>query len=129
MDRARYISCEECGKHGHIVLPSGFVGPEMGTKTHGLHVVRDGIARGSISIDDDKELVREINDSTLPEKPKDAEVKALWNIELINRVRAEGVEWDGEVMHAAVTTGKPSMPVPSDFLAVLEAALKPQLDN
>jgi len=115
-----------CGKHGRIVLGSGFQGPEFGYRQHGLRVVETGLAHQSIRPEEVVGLIRALEASKLPSAYEALDFDFLWRIEVYDELRAaqgrvdiasmgkHGKPQDPQVIHDFLSRGVASR-MPRDF--------------
>lgn len=130
MAGARLAICEECEKHGHIILADGFVGLTFAWQEHGFQIIDEGIAYERFTPEEAVRMSRELKISRLPLKFEEVHPKFAWKAHLYNVMRAdpEGyvyvVRGDFNEQVHYYLQAPPEEPMPKDFIEQVKKKMK-----
>lgn len=120
-----FLACE-CGRHGRIMLASGFRGAEVAFKQHALHFVRTGVQWERLSDEEVEKVTKEILASSLPMTPEEADEVMIYNAEVFNVMCMEdGIgECSSVSIHVYMQTPVDPNEFPHDLLEKVHAMLR-----
>lgn len=117
-NRAHVEMCH-CGKHGRIVLHDGFIGLEFCFQWHAQEIVRMGIETETVSQEESRMLLREIEASGLPQSWEGIDLAFHWQIEQWNMAWVIRIA-QGQGVHEFLTRKLGRMAMPADFRSRIE---------
>ena len=121
MSEPKLEICSKCGRHAHVTLAHGFLGPEFCFQDHGFHMLSIGLAYEPFTQEEALRLNEALQASGLPVSVRDVEAEFAWKIEIWNALRES--EWIDENVHDFLQMPA-SEKMPDDFVAVVEENLK-----
>jgi hypothetical protein len=122
---ASFAACE-CGKHGRIVLASGFYGAEVAFKQHALHFVRTGVQWERLSDAEVEKVTEEILASSLPMTPEEAGPVMIYKCEIYRVMRVNYRIEGGEpaLIHLYLQMPMNEIKIPKDLFEKVHEMLQ-----